>query len=235
MQETDALRKVRALLAKAESTDSAAEAESLTNTATAIMAKYGLDAALVSARAETREVPTSIKVNVSNPYAAQKSALYNVIAKANRCRLIKISSGASTVLHVFGFQTDLEIVELLYTSLLLQSANQMRNIQASRYESARARRGSFLLGFAAEIGDRLKAANARAKAGMQDSPGTDLVLASREVQISDAFRAKYPRTRGVATRAGSNAAYGAGRDAGARANLHNRSNVGGAGYTALGA
>lgn len=235
MHENDALRKARALLAKAESTDSPQEADALTSAAAAIMAKYGLDAALVAARAEVREVPIDVKWDIAAPYASHKATILHVVAKANRCQMIQLTGRHDGLkVHVFGFQTDVEIVEMIFTSLLLQAASRMMRLErsAGRYRNdVRSRRASFLLGFATEVRARLQAESARAEAAA--APGTELVLRDRMLDVNSAYQTAYPRVRQVRMSVGSRSGYYAGRRAGAEANLHDRGTVGGRGRNAI--
>lgn len=236
MHENDALRKARALLAKAESTDSPNEADALTSAAAAIMAKYGLDAALVAARAEVKETPIDVKWDIAAPYASHKATILHVVARANRCRMIQLRGRSGDLkAHVFGFQTDVEIVEMIFTSLLLQASGRMMRLERSAYRyrnDVRSRRASFLLGFAHEIRERLQAEASKAEAAAE--PGTELVLRDRMLDVTGAYRTAYPRIRTVRHSVGSNSGYSAGRAAGAEANLHNRGTVGGRGHAAIG-
>ena len=122
------LDRVRALLAKAESTEFPEEAEALTSRAQELMTRHSIDGALLAAAAERsgRRGPGAAggrRLFVDSPYEAAKALLLQVIATANRCRSIWHKNlGLCTVV---GFPADLDGVELLFTSLLVQATTAM--------------------------------------------------------------------------------------------------------------
>jgi len=113
------LEKVRALLAKAESTTFPEEAEALSAKAQELMARHSIDEAMVGAAEGFPDAPAGVRLPVDEPYAGAKSILLSVVASTNRCRAVWSKELAfSTVL---GFASDLAFVEILYTSLLVQA------------------------------------------------------------------------------------------------------------------
>src|SRR5208282_3917943 len=102
------LGKIRALLAKAESTEFPEEAEALSARAQELMAKYSIDQAVLAAREGRKDSPAGRRLPVDNPYESPKASLLQTIAKANRCRTIWHKElGMSTVV---GFPADLDAV-----------------------------------------------------------------------------------------------------------------------------
>ncbi|MGH3159124.1 MAG: DUF2786 domain-containing protein, partial [Streptosporangiaceae bacterium] len=70
------LERVRKLLAKAEAEGvTPAEAEALTGKAAELMAKYGIDRALLAARRPETDHPADRKVDVDNPWARVQAHL----------------------------------------------------------------------------------------------------------------------------------------------------------------
>lgn len=227
------LERVRALLAKAEATEFEAEAEALTAKATELMAKYGIDKAMAEARAHVRAVPTSKIFPVQAPYANTKNRLLGIVARALHCEPILLhTAGPDERVHVFGFESDIELVEMLYTSLLLQMSSALERHTVASYITGRrlmAERRTFMFGFMVGVRPRLEAAYALAEAEADDTgtPGKALVLASRDVAVKTALSAEYPTVRRVvSSSSGSQRSYGAGQEAGRRANIHDRPNVG---------
>jgi hypothetical protein len=242
------LGRIRALLAKAESTEFAEEAEALSARAQALMAKYSIDHALLAARQGAEETPGGCRIAVDNPYESPKVQLLNEVAKANRCRTVWLRElGLVTVI---GFRADLDAVELLFTSLLVQANTAMMRAGAKRDSRGRSRtrafRQSFLISYAYRIGERLshaaehaveeatdEQAAARSADDRGDSgagrPGTDLVplLAARDAAIDDTveemFGASLTVTRAV--RATDLEGWNSGRAAADLASLHNRDQV----------
>ncbi|MFC7491724.1 MULTISPECIES: DUF2786 domain-containing protein [unclassified Knoellia] len=154
------LERVRLLLAKAESTGFAAEAETFTAGAQALMARHSIDAALVAESEEGGAVdggPQGRRIGIDTPYDGPKATLLTAVASANRCRMVWTRElGFGTVV---GFESDLGAVELLFTSLLVQ-ANTAMMAEGSRADHrgrsrTRAFRSSFLTAYAHRIGERL--------------------------------------------------------------------------------
>jgi hypothetical protein len=183
------LERIRALLAKAESTEFEEEAESLTAKAQELMTRHAIDAALLSAHTAGRragELPTGMRVGVEDPYAQAKAFLLAEIGNASRCRTVWSKEfGFATVL---GFEGDLTSVELLYTSLLLQARRaMMRTGDMGKRARSRSFRQSFLAGFAARIGRRLAEAAETAMSDVGDEQGNGFlpVLAERSRIVDD--------------------------------------------------
>ncbi|MGC4855356.1 DUF2786 domain-containing protein [Micromonospora sp. DT4] len=186
------LERVRALLAKAESTSFAEEAEAYTAKAQELMARHSIDYALLSVGTGIRDEPVGRRIGIDNPYEAPKVLLFDAVAGANRCRAIWSSSfGFVTVL---GFAADIDAVELLFTSLLVQATAAMMQAGSRRdahgRSTTRSFRQSFLTAFAQRIGERLatatKQATEQASRDLAGQPGTDRllpILASRDSAV----------------------------------------------------
>ncbi|GAA4399105.1 DUF2786 domain-containing protein [Fodinibacter luteus] len=153
------LSRVRALLAKAESTPYEAEAETFTAGAQALMARHSIDAAMLTA-AERRphDRPAVRRIGVDRPYESPKVLLLGVVSRANRCRTVW-SSGLGFV-TVIGFEADLAAAETIFTSLLVQATRAMAGegsrVSGTGRSRTRAFRQSFLTAYAHRIGDRLR-------------------------------------------------------------------------------
>jgi hypothetical protein len=184
------LGKIRALLAKAESTEFPEEAEALSARAQELMAKYRIDHALLAAQSGKKDKPIGRRIPVDNPYESPKVTLLHVVAVANRCKSIwQKQIGMSTVV---GFEADLAAVELLFTSLLVQASTAMVREGAKRDAHGRSRtrafRQSFLLAYAHRIGERLTQVTDHAEHAAAEVSGPSLlpVLAARHQAIDDA-------------------------------------------------
>ncbi|MGV9809092.1 DUF2786 domain-containing protein, partial [Micromonospora chersina] len=187
------LDRVRALLAKAESTTFPAEAEALTGKAQELMARHSIDAALLDAAAERPDRPGGVRLGTDAPYAAAKALLIQEVAAANRCESIWSDDlGFATVL---GFPADLAAVELLHTSLLVQAtAAMLRGRGERRAGSGRRTKGydeSFLNAFALRIGERLRAATATAAEERADDRLLP-VLAARSDAVKERVDQLFP-------------------------------------------
>ena len=115
------LDRVRKLLAKAEAEGvTAAEAQALTAKAAELMAKYGIDRALLAARQPDTDKPDNRIVEIYNPWARVQAHLLCGLAAALRCQCILLPSRAGQRVHMFGYASDLERTDVLYTSVLIQ-------------------------------------------------------------------------------------------------------------------
>lgn len=216
------LARVRGLLAKAESTEFPAEAESLTVKAQELIARHAIADALLRDRPRD-DAPQVRRVPVPDPYAQPKAVLLSQVAVANRCRVTwSPDLGWSTA---FGYPGDLDAVELLFTSLLAQAGTAMERLGSQRDGAGRSRtrsfRRSFLLGFAHQIGDRLRRATSDAVVSADSSSGGALlpVLAAREDRVQAAQDAAFPHQRSSSGSVSNGAGWAAGRAAGQLAQL----------------
>ncbi|MER6638937.1 DUF2786 domain-containing protein [Streptomyces microflavus] len=201
------LTRIRALLAKAEATGFPEEAEALTSKAQELMARHSIDEALIAARTRSTETPGACRIGVEPPYESAKAILLDAVASANRCRAVWNGDlGFSTVV---GFEADLEAVELLFTSLLVQGTAAMTRAEAGQRASGRKRtktfRQSFLMAYAQRLGSRLADTTERATAaadmdtetGAGTAEGTSgllPVLAARDVAVTETAERMFPRT-----------------------------------------
>ncbi|MGX1911105.1 DUF2786 domain-containing protein [Streptomyces phaeochromogenes] len=201
------LTRIRALLAKAEATGFPEEAEALSAKAQELMARHSIDEALLAARTHAKDAPGACRIGVDPPYETAKAVLLDAVSGANRCRAVwNEALGFSTVV---GFEPDLEAVELLYTSLLVQATAAMTKAEAAQRAGGRKRtksfRQSFLAAYAHRTGDRLaEAAEGQVTAGEGELLP---VLAARDVAVADETERMFPATvttrlRGVNDAAG---------------------------------
>lgn len=218
------LSRIRSLLAKAESTEFAGEADALSAKAQELMAKFSLDRALVEAGAETiqpLDTPTARRIWLDAPYVSAKTNLVGGVARANGCRAI--TAGGLDFVTVVGRETDLELVELLVTSLLVQASREMlragSQVTARGRSTTRSYRHSFLVSYAVRIGERLRAATQSAHDNVDDTERLP-VLAARERQVDETFTELFPHR--VARRVSASSATGwhHGRTAADLATLH---------------
>ncbi|GHJ46678.1 hypothetical protein Cs7R123_40200 [Catellatospora sp. TT07R-123] len=215
------LDRIRALLAKAESTTFEEEAEAFTAKAQELMARHSIDAARLAAAEGGTDGPAVLRIPVDNPYELPKCLLLQAVAEANRCHAVFMKEwGLSTVV---GFEADLEAVELLFTSLLVQATRAMTGTgpRADRYgrNNTRSFRHSFLTAYAQRVGERLTQATEQVDAEVV--AGTDLVplLAARAEAVDAAFEALFPERTGRSATVSNREGWDAGLAAADRAEL----------------
>jgi Protein of unknown function (DUF2786) len=220
------LARVRKLLAKAEDAGvTPEEAQALTAKAAELMAKYGIDRALLAARRPETDRPADRVIDVDNPWARVQAHLLCGLASALRCQCVILPrSGPGSRIHVFGYASDIERTDVLYTSLLVQMWQGLAVAQMPSWtRSSRAWRRSWLLGFATAVVTRVRAAEDKA-VGQATAPAAQpgssaaLVLADRALVIRHNIQQAYPVTRKSHVTYSGNG-YGAGYTQGQRADI----------------
>ncbi|MDG4778510.1 DUF2786 domain-containing protein [Micromonospora sp. WMMD961] len=216
------LSKVRKLLAQAEDPAcTPAEAAAFTAKATELIARYGVDRALLAVRDPTTDPVGDRVLDIVAPYARDKVGLLAAVAEPLRCRCVRRRQGNGFALHLFGFASDLERVDLLFTSLLVQAAHGLAATPVPEDDHPAAFRRSWLAGFAEVIGGRLWAAETAA-ASESGTPSVALVLADRSDRVQRRLSEEYPRLRTAPPRRLGGTGFGSGAEAGQRANLGGR-------------
>ncbi len=213
--ESKALARVRALLAKAESTEFPEEAEALSAKAQELMSRYSLQQAMLDHDAGAPATADGRRLWLEAPYAGAKALLVQVIATSNRCR--SVWSENLGFVTVVGAEADLAGVELLTTSLLLQAnrAMLMAGRQVTRHGTSRTRsfRQSFLIAFATRVGERLREASASETAEVAADPRLLPVLAARDRAVEDRMAKLFPQLTQRGFTVSNAAGWGAGRAA----------------------
>ncbi|MCZ7440434.1 DUF2786 domain-containing protein [Micromonospora sp. WMMC241] len=213
------LSKVRKLLAQAEDPAcTPAESATFMAKATELIARYGVDRALLAAREPAADPVGDRVVEVIAPYARDKAGLLAAVADPLRCRCVRRREGNGFAMHLFGFASDLERVELLFTSLLVQAAHGLAGAAVPAGEHPAAFRRAWLAGFAQVVAERLRAAEAGAVAEA-GAPSVALVLADRSDRVQRRLAEVYPRLRTAPRRRLAGGGFGPGAAAGRRADL----------------
>ena len=205
------LNRVRGLLAKAESTAFPDEAEALSAKAQELVTRHALERMPLEA-----PTTTSRRLWLDKRYFDGKAQVVHVVAEANRCRAVVYDLG---FVALVGEELDLEIVELLSASLLVQATRAMvaagEKARKGDEERSAVFRKSFLLAYAHRIGERLRAAN--------EVPSDDdrllPVLAERKKAVEEYFGTMFTRTVSKSTPVRSAAGWDAGRTAADQASL----------------
>jgi hypothetical protein len=220
------LDRVRKLLAKAEHPGTPVEeAQAFSAKASALMAAYAIDQALLEAAHPTAMTPIVRQLEVDPPYALPRAVLLDRVARAHRVRVVigpDAGSGRRQCTLV-GFPVDLEVVEVLFTSLLLQASTAMLHASADS-PRPKAFRRAFLLGYADVIGGRLATVREQADSSAdRGRPGAAVVLADRADRVDALMEQEFPRLRSLRMTTSSGGGLSAGRAAGARADLSSMS------------
>jgi hypothetical protein len=215
------LARVRKLLAKAEDPAcTPAEAEAFTAKATELIAKYGVDQALL--HPGTPDPVGDRMVTIVPPYARDKAALLAAVAMSLRCRVVHLERRGTARSHLFGHAADLERVELLFTSLLVQAAHGLAAAAVPCGEHPAAFRRSWLVGYTEAIRARLQESE---RSAVASAPGAELVLADRTTRVEQRRDEVYPRLARLGPRRLRGSGRGQGYAVGRTANLSSDSHL----------
>jgi hypothetical protein len=220
------LSRIRALLSKAEVTTFDEEAQAFTAKAQDLMTRYAIDEALLEETGGHGDV-NARRIHIDNPYAQAKVQLLSTVGSINRVRVVwDDQHGMATVV---GMVVDLELVDMLFTSLLVQATRALTEAGNARitdggYQSGRLNRSpsfrrAFLLSYATRIGERLAEAGQRAADESKSSHGAELVpvLARRTEEVDRRFEKMFPNTREIRSKRVDARGWHAGRTAADRA------------------
>lgn len=216
--------RIRKLLDRAndEAGTTAEERELCTQKAAEMMARHALTEAILDAQrpagARAHDPVEHRTIEVDAPYITPKVYLLGCLALTMSCKVYSRPARGqkSRTVDVFGRRSDLERLDFLFTSVLVQA---MTLVMQQQVRGAAAQvssyRVSYLRGFATRVYERMTAAQ------QEVSSGAELVLADRTQEAAAFAQGFYAeqgqRTRkGKTARVGSAAGYRAGvRDGGA--------------------
>lgn len=229
MAEDQKLEVIRKLLAKAERAATVQEATAYNAKAAEMMARHGVDTALLAATGAKQDWITERRIAMTDPYSTEKSQLASWVGSALGCKGVRhpgARRGTVEGITLFGYESDLQRAEMLFTSLLLQATRQVVTQRPPYWsdESTTAFRRTWLVGFAREVHRRLASAEHAAaerheSAAPSQGPSVALVLADRRTAVETAFEQQFSGLRKARPRRLSGSGFASGADAGRRADL----------------
>ncbi|MEV6277172.1 DUF2786 domain-containing protein [Nocardia sp. NPDC051832] len=216
------LTRIGGLLRQAESTDNEHEAEAFLAAAQRLATRSSIDLAVARAHVHGRERrPTPVQRAIPIGEAGKKGLrtyvqLFVAIAHANdvRCDVAR----TSTQVYAYGFDSDIDTCEALYTSLLIQMVRASDHyIKSGAYKTATVEkvvaekrwgrtvqrrvqapvapvtaRLNFQMAFAARVGKRLavvkQEVETEAVAPSESASGTALALRNKEIELVDFYK-----------------------------------------------
>ena len=219
------LATIRGLLAKAEGTSFPAEAEAFAMKAQELMTRYSIDAAMLDTRhgSDLAAGVRARRFHLEQPYAKEKVSLLATVGSLNNVRIVYQT--VYGMANAVGFEGDLEMTDLLFTSLLVQASRSLTITTKTAPRSSRASspafRRAFWLSYADRIGERLTAAHERAEQESVGTHGTALVplLKERRDAIDARVDALFGRLLPMKTRSLDAQGWYAGRNAADDASL----------------
>lgn len=218
-------RKIEALLLKAENpATTAEERETILDRVYVLMAKFGIEEAMLSAAQQRNPEMLVTRYRVTAPYAMQKGRILHAIGRAFGCTVVNASKTMGNYTCV-GYEDDQERVFMLYNSLLIQFTVGMAMAYANKpsHIHGKSFNTSFAEGFTFAVCDRIKAAytNARKEAMREQGSGVEIVLFDRASAVAIRVSEIFPSLRMIShnSRISSGDGYGAGSAAGRSADI----------------
>ncbi|MFI7705504.1 DUF2786 domain-containing protein [Nonomuraea sp. NPDC049480] len=234
------LERIRKYLAIAEHPNTGPEeAETYRDRAYNLMASYGIERAHLAAAGQITDELSSWALAIDKTHQAERIQFLAAITNAKTCRTLSWKVNDTTYLMVSGYQSDLEVVKMLFASLSLQWPRR------SRPSPAAGARASPAPARASCSGSPLASARSCARPTRPPPPrlpttstgrSTELVLRDRQAAVDDYFNRQAPHTRASkGPKIRDTHAYLAGREAGDRADLGGGARLGSSGQRAINA
>jgi putative metallohydrolase (TIGR04338 family) len=185
---TDQLRRVAALLAKAESTTHQQEAEAYLARAAILAQRHSIDLAVAALSATTPdESPTRRMISIGEPRRALNGRFVSLLVAIARAWGVRADIGpSSTYVIVYGMPSDLDQVESVYaTASTMMVSHAAAHVRAGGWRgtsywassggrrpvTAAVARNAFCLGFTERLGERVAEAQQTARRQAADETG----------------------------------------------------------------
>lgn len=199
--------RVRKLMDKAAATSNPHEADAFSRKAAELIARHRIDPhALVEARVDelaVREVALG-----RGAYVRARLALLMAVAEAHDSRVVFASTPTGTTAYMAGHVPDLDLVEVMYTSLHAQAAAQMALQRRATPAATQRHRRSFLFGYADRVAKSFEEVRAAAQAGSPtsvavDGTGRSIARLERVQQVDEFVGQRFGRVRTARSSAGA--------------------------------
>lgn len=211
-------------MGKASATTNVHEADAFSRKAAELVARHRIDPAALVDRDGDELAVREIALG-RGAYVRGRLALLMAVAGAHDARVVFGTTPSGTVAYVAGHVSDLDVVEVMYTSLHTQAAAQMSAVRRATAAATQRYRRSFLFGYAdrvaASFDDVRKAAEEAASADTTvDGADRSLALQARGRRVDEFVRQQFGRVRTARGAAGAEVTgWSAGSDAAARADI----------------
>ncbi len=197
MTTPDIESRIAKLLAKAEGTTNAHEAEAFMAKAEELMLKFGVERANLAAKGPgtKREeiVTTHITIRNGHGYAAAMTAIAHAVGPSFSIHTYQsILRDGGRIVWLVGHKSDVEQVETLVNSLIAQSRTQAlhwwKTVGKTEHpwytdNQAHLARREFIFSFASGVRSRLS--ETRNRVVEESTPGTELVLVERSKLVDE--------------------------------------------------
>jgi hypothetical protein len=209
---------------KASATANAHEADAFSRKAAELVARHRIDPAALVERDGDELAVREVSLG-RGAYVRGRLALLTAVAEAHDARVVFASTPTGTVAYVAGHVSDLDVVEVMYTSLHAQAASQMSAVRRSTGAATQRYRRSFLFGYADRVAksfDDVRAAAAEAAPAevAVDRDGRSPATLERSRRVEEFVGQRFGRVRTARGAAGAEVTgWSAGSDAAGRADI----------------
>lgn len=219
--------RVRKLMDKAAATSNPHEADAFSRKAAELIARHRIDPDVL-AEAGGDDLAVREVALGRGAYVRARLALLMAVADAYDSRVVFSSTPAGTVAFVAGHGSDLDLVEVMYTSLHAQAAARMSLERRATPAATQRHRRSFLFGYADRVAKsfdevRTAAAEASPTRVVVDGTGGSLARLERVQQVDEFVSQRFGRVRTARSSAGAElAGWSAGSAAAEQADVGRR-------------
>lgn len=231
MTDAKMLDRIQKMLNLAERAGTEHEATAFREKAQELMLRYAIDEAMLSKTDAKRDEQIVVRTVKVKQYAKPKINLMHQIADALGLKAMHYSGSrygwSEGEGRVYGFESDVELFDVLFASLLIQAERDVERAWADYQRRGGETHGrkfkqSFYLSFGFRVGQRLREQRQGIIAETDASaPGTALVLFDRSKAVEKHFDNLHPNLTTMKVAHGSAEGARAGRTAGDRADLGN--------------
>lgn len=215
----DLIAKVRKLLAMAEGTSNANEADAFSRKAAELIALHRIDPERLLSESDDDLDVLEVELG-RGAYVRGRLSLLGAVGDAHGCKVVFEVRPRGTVAFVAGFRSDLETVSLLYHSLHTQASSRMSAERRGTAAATQQWRRSFLFGYADQIRIMLRQSADHAERHAVASGTTLPALRARDRRVDEFSTERFGRvTAARRPKAATATGWNAGRDAAARADL----------------
>ncbi len=222
--EQSLVSRVRKLMDKAAATTNSHEADAFSRKAAELVARHRIDPATLVERRSDELAVREIALG-RGAYVRARLALLMAVAEAHDARVVFAATPTGTIAYVAGYTSDLDVVEVMYTSLHAQAAVRMSAERRATAAATQRYRRSFLFGYADRVAKSLEQVRRVTESssefiGSGDGASRSLARLERGRQVEDFMQRRFGRVRSARTSAGAEVgAWSAGSDAAGRADL----------------
>jgi hypothetical protein len=199
--------RVRKLMDKAAATSNVHEADAFSRKAAELVARHRIGPEALAERDGDDLVVREIALG-RGAYVRGRLALLTAVAEAHDTRVLFGATPTGTVAYVAGHACDLDVVEVMYTSLHAQAASQMSAARRATSAATQSYRRAFLFGYADRVAKSFdevrRAAHAASPTTVAvDGGGQSLARLARGRRVDEFVGQRFGRVRTARSAAGA--------------------------------